>query len=247
MSCPRLETEQQRLYHRHAAAGLLDTHGQTRALVLELVQPADWDSLGRVWQCVQDELLLPAPGIAVSGGDAYQLWFSVAEAVNVAQAQRFLQGLCQRYLGHLPPSRWRWWPQPPGHEGATPADNPSVPPVATANGHWSAFIKPELATVFTEPRLEFAPNLDAQAQLLAALQPTPVADFERALQQLQPNAPPASPASVVPPAPTPPTASPALPHTAHPRDFLLAVMNDPGTDLQWRIEAAKALLPWFER
>ena len=108
-------------------------------------------------------------------------------------------------------------------------------------------IKPDLATVFTEPWLEFSPNLDAQAQLLAALQPTPVADFERALQQLQPTAPPTSPASVVPPAPTPPTASPALPHATHPRDFLLAVMNDPGTDLQWRIEAAKALLPWFER
>ena len=119
--------------------------------------------------------------------------------------------------------------------------------MATANGHWSALIKPELATVFTEPWLEFAPNLDAQAQLLAALQPTPVADFERALQQLQPTALPANPASVVPPAPTPPTASPALPHTAPPRDFLLAVMNDPSTDLQWRIEAAKALLPWFER
>jgi hypothetical protein len=27
-----------------------------------------------------------------------------------------------------------------------------------------------------------------------------------------------------------------------PRDFLLRVMNDAGVDLQWRIEAAKALL-----
>jgi hypothetical protein len=37
------------------------------------------------------------------------------------------------------------------------------------------------------------------------------------------------------------------PEARDPKRFLLAVMNDPATDMPLRIEAAKALLPYFER
>ena len=65
---------------------------------LALARPADWEVLGRVWKGVQDELGWPAPGIAVSGTDACQLWFSLADPLPPAQAHALLERLRLRYL-----------------------------------------------------------------------------------------------------------------------------------------------------
>ena len=61
-----------------AQAGLVDPRGRVRALVLELARPAAWEPLATVWRGVQADLELPAPAIAVSGVDGYQLWSAVA-------------------------------------------------------------------------------------------------------------------------------------------------------------------------
>jgi hypothetical protein len=192
-------------------------------MVLELARPASWDVLSRVWQGVQADLELPAPAIAVSGSDGYQLWFSLSESVPVAQAMAFLQSLCRRYLGDVKPERIVM----------QPAVDASVPPIEVAPGFWSAFVASDLASLFTdEPWLDLPPGDDAQADLLSRLQSMKPGDFKRAL----------GPAS----APTPPALADASVTGLDPRRFLLQVMNDPATELHLRIEAAKALLPYFE-
>ena len=83
------------------------------------------------------------------------------------------------------------------------------------------------------------PNPDGQAQLLAPLKSISPAEFELALQRLRPAA--------VPPAPG--LASNAAAQAAaslDPKRFLLDVMNNDSQDLALRIEAAKALLPYFD-
>ena len=218
----RLQSELQRLYLRPDAGA----DGSVRAMVLELARPASWDVLAKVWQGVQADLQLPAPGIAVNGIDGYQLWFSLAGPVPGAQATRFLEALRARYLADVAQSRV-----------ALHTDISQVPPLETAPGRWSAFVTPDLAALFAdEPCLDLAPSADAQAELLARLQSAKPADLQRALQQLAP-APAPGEAGVQPPA----TGS-----TGDPRSFLLEVMNDRTVDLQLRIEAAKALLPYFE-
>jgi hypothetical protein len=107
----RLDTELHRLYPAPAAPG------QVRAMVLELARPASWEALSRVWQGVQAELELPAPAIAVSGVDGYQLWFSLAHAVPAAEAANFLEQLRRRYLADIAPERLAlhpWLDLPPG-------------------------------------------------------------------------------------------------------------------------------------
>ena len=61
---PHLQTEFQRLYLPPAATSgqLIDDQGLTRALVLEVGGPANWDLLGAVWRGVQAELEWPALG-----------------------------------------------------------------------------------------------------------------------------------------------------------------------------------------
>jgi hypothetical protein len=89
---------------------LVDAQGRVRALVLQLGRPADWSALSRVWQGVQLDLAWPAPAIAVSGKDGYQLWFSLAQAVPVAQARTVLTAVQARYLGDVAPARVDLWP-----------------------------------------------------------------------------------------------------------------------------------------
>lgn len=220
----RLHTELQRLYLR--ADGAQEAAGSVRAMVLELARPASWDALSRVWQGVQADLQLPAPGIAVNGIDGYQLWFSLAGPVPEAQARGFLEALRQRYLPDVAPSRV-----------AMHTRIQQVPPLETAPRRWSAFVTSDLAALFAdEPCLDLAPSADAQADLLSRLQSAKPADLQRGMQQLTP-APARSDAAARPP---------ASGSTDDPRRFLLEVMNDRTVDLQLRIEAAKSLLPYFE-
>lgn len=231
----RLHTERSRLYLGPPAEGhdtvddsrLIDAHGLTRALVLGLARPADWDAMSRVWQGVQADLELPAPAIAVCGAEGYQLWFSLAQPVRVEQAQAFLELLRLRYLSAVAPRRITLSPTPTGHTRLVPA-------LQADTGQWSAFVSSDLAAVFADdPSLDLPPGEDNQADLLSRLKSIQPAELQAALERLQPEA--VSPPAAAPLAPTS--------HAAQdPRSFLLAVMNDTAVPMALRIEAAKALL-----
>ncbi|KAF1050200.1 hypothetical protein [Xylophilus sp.] len=230
-----LSSELRRLYlvpstDSAADAAPIDRAGRVRALVLELAGPADWDLLAPLWREVQAELHLPAPGIAVSGTDALQLWFSLAEPVPAAQAHVFLEALRSRYLPQVDRRRVRLWPAADGAVHAAP-----VPAPQAGTDHWSAFIASDLPAVFADtPWLDIEPSEEGQAALLRALRVTKPAEFAEALQRLaQGAAPPAPPAARIAPAPG---------TVDDPRRFLRSVMNDGAAPLALRIEAAKVLL-----
>lgn len=231
----RLHAELSRLYlcppagDRDAVddSRLIDANGLTRALVLGLAQPADWDAMSRVWQGVQADLELPAPAIAVCGADGYQLWFSLVQPVTVAQAHDFLERLRLRYLSTVAPRRITLSPGPAGHTRLVPA-------LQADTGQWSAFVSSDLAAVFADdPSLDLPPGEDNQADLLSRLKSMKPAELEAALERLQPE-------ETLPPASAPSTKTRHAPQD--PRSFLQAVMNDASVPLALRIEAAKALL-----
>ncbi|MDB5752763.1 MAG: hypothetical protein JWP65_3184 [Ramlibacter sp.] len=218
----RLDTELHRLYPAPAAPG------QVRAMVLELARPASWEALSRVWQGVQAELELPAPAIAVSGVDGYQLWFSLAHAVPAAEAANFLEQLRRRYLADIAPERLALHP----FQGAAV----TPPPVEARPGNWSAFLAQDLAALFVEePWLDLPPGLDQQAELLSRLTSIKPAELGRALARLL----------ATPEAAQAPQAAAGGAATT-PKAFLLEVMNDRAAPLALRIEAAKALLPYLD-
>jgi len=215
----RLQAELDRLYRHEASSN-------GRALVLEVVQPVGWDALSLAWQGVQADLELPAPAIAVSGVDAIQLWFSVEAPVDAAQAHAFLDGLRARFLADVPPARVRTWP----------ANALARVPALQATGNWSAFVSPDLITVFSDtPWLDIEPGDEGQATLLRPLRSIAPKAFADAIARLREHAQDA-------PAPAPTREEPKDAGD-DPRAFLLRVMNDERVDMALRIEAAKALLP----
>ena len=254
----RLQSELRRLYLPQASSGqdtaadaasLVDDGGRVRAMVLELARPADWAALSTVWAGVHTDQAFPAPAIAVSGKDGYQLWFSLAQPLPAAQATAFLDALRVRYLGDIRPQRIGLWPRldaaalQPTPLSTPPSTPPTlhaslVPAVQAGTGLWSAFIAPDLAAAFAdEPWLDLPPNRDGQCNLLARLKSISADDLAVALGRLQPAAvlAPAQPAAAAGP-----QAGPGL----DPKRFLLDIMNNPGVALGLRIEAAKALLPY---
>jgi len=248
----RLQTELHRLYLPHdaqsecpdpadEAISLMGVDGRVRALVVELAQQAGWNGVAALWQGVQDDLDLPAPAIAVSGMDGFQVWFSLAESVPIAQALDFLASLRLRYLGVIAAKHIR---MKPTANDSTPWQSQHaklVPACQGESGRWSAFVAPGLAGMFAdEPWLDLPPGPDAQAKLLSGLKSIQPAEFRLAQERLRPvGAPTAVAVASV-------TADAA--HEAQdPKHFLLAVMRDPATEMLLRIEAAKALLPYFER
>lgn len=248
----RLDAELHRLYlvqpAAGEAAGLVGSGGRVRALVLELVRPATWTGLSAVWQGVQGDLDLPAPAIAVSGRGGYQLWFSLAQPVEVDVALAFLEGLRTRYLGAIPPERIRMEPTPDVSGSAGVRHVEAIPPNQVAPERWSAFVSADLAPLFAdEPWLDHPPGADAQADLLSRLASTSPERFLRASERLRAERPAQVQAAAVPEGPrveghaTRTVARPAD-EAQEPAAFLLAVMRDPSVDLQLRIEAASALL-----
>jgi hypothetical protein len=245
----RLQTEFQRLYlpptaraDSADAPGLIGADGRVRTLVLALGRPADWDTLSPLWRGVQSDLDLPAPAIAVNGVDAFELWFSLAEPVPVAEAAAFLQGLRQRYLADVKPARLRLWP-----EAVVPSASPGpsrIPALQPATGRWSAFVAPDLPAIFgDDPSLDFQPVDDAQAEQLHRLASIPPDAWQAALAHLQAVVPAAAPAALPSPVSSVASAHAALQGPYQdPRRFLLDVMNDPTVALALRIDAAKALL-----
>ncbi len=229
----RLQTELNRLYRpRHQVPGPADG-APVRAMVLELTGPPEWETLSSAWRGVQAELALPAPGIAVSGTDALQLWFSLAEPVAPGRARAFLEGLRRRFLGDVDTRRVRLL-----------TDAAPVPAEQPRSGNWSAFVAPDLAPVFAEtPWLDIAPNEEGQAALLGALEVTKPAAFEAALRALGPAeeglARAAAEAVATPELRAHPVPAPA---DADPRRFLQQVMQDERAPLALRVEAARVLL-----
>ncbi len=226
------------------AIDLVDADDMARALVVEFEDSGDWQHAANLYQAVQDELDLPAPALSVSGNQGYALWFSLADAVPVAQAAVFLTALRSSYLADLPVSRVGLRPTADAIARVTLA--PSRHPVS---GKWAAFIDPSLGGMFIdEPWLEMAPNQDKQAELLAAIKSIKAAEFQAALSVLH---------SASPTDPAPTDAEPTSPGVVaarrrsslnvgsgyhDPQSFLLAVMNDTSASARHRIAAAKALL-----
>ena len=246
----RLDTELDRLYlgglvfaqEDAQTSSLVDARGRVRALVMEVVQPAGWDVLSRVWQGVQAELELPAPAIAVSGTDGLQLWFSLEASIDVARAHAFLDALRTRFLADVPAKRVRLMP-----DASQPARHAALVPALQASGDtWSAYVAPDLAGVFSDaPWLDVEPGEEGQAALLRGLHAIKPPAFADALARLAADA---RPAPAREPATTAASAASIAASSAgdpadDPRRFLLRVMNDETVPLALRIEAAKALLP----
>jgi hypothetical protein len=257
----RLRSELDRLYHPSPSPGTAHA-GTTRCLVLLCKRPGAWPALRPAWQGVQADLGWPAPAIVVDGVDAIELWFSFQAALSEEQAQGLGQTLIRHYLPDVLPGRAQVRLQ------AGSADTGAMPPFERLPGQWSAFVAPDLAAVFADdPWLDMPPGEDAQADLLSRLRPVPPEEVAAALQRwATSNATTEAEETVrtartlVPAqasrelATTGPHAVPAT-HTgftlpvgqpASARAFLQQVMNDASVPLQWRVEAAKALLPLEE-
>ena len=236
----RLAAEFQRLY----AAG---PDGASRALVLDVGRPSDWELLANVWRGVQLDLALPAPGIAIAGENSYQLWFSLERGCSPEAAAAFFEDLKSRYLAGIAGPRIRCLTEPP------------VVPAEVREGQWSAFVAPDLAPVFVEATwLDIPPGAEGQADLLKSLKSITPQAWEAALATLAPRGPQdvarpdgrsdrASTGEATPEAPrvtSAPAVQSAIPtNFTDPRTFLLHVMNDATLPMAMRIEAAKALLP----
>ncbi|MCG2575826.1 hypothetical protein LZ012_02315 [Dechloromonas sp. XY25] len=227
----KLSGELQRL---HFLPGQHSDSGQ-QALGIAFRRAADWEAAALLWHAVQDELDLPAPAVSVDG-QGYRLWFSLAEPVAAQQVRRFLDGLRSRYLADMPASRLEF-----GIAG-------DLPPCQLADAErWGAFIDPGMGSMFTaEPWLEMAPNRNQQADLLAAFASIKAVEFERTLAQLDTAVAESGDKSLGSTSSASDTLALAGPY-ADPKSFLLAVMNAPKASPQQRIEAAKALLPYFEQ
>lgn len=244
----RLQAEQCRLYLVADPACesevLIDTQDRVRSMVVEVAQQAGWGAVATLCQGIQDDLDLPTPAIAVSGGRGFEVWLSLAEPVSVAEAQAFLAALCQRFLSQVPARHVQCQPareQPTRHARLVPA-------LQEATGRWSAFVAPGLASMFAdEPWLDVPPGIDAQAQLLCRLESISIADFARAKQELgvrdTPTTGDAEPALGVAYGANLSSGQGADLAETDPRRFLLTVMNDSAVEMVLRIEAAKALLP----
>lgn len=245
----RIDAARQRLFLFPQSAegthGPINADGFVRALVLALHSPADWAALVPLWRGVQTDFDWPEPAIAVNGSDAFELWFSLADALPRAEAAQLLTQLQRRYLPDVRADRLRAWPS--ADASAAP---PVCPPFAAGPERWAAFVTSDLPAVFgDDPALDFEPGADAQADLLARLRPITADPLRRARAALAPVeklAMPAIPAPAAEPAPAPTAVSSAGTSTLgrhdDPRAFLLAVMNDPTAPLALRIEAAKGLL-----
>ncbi|NTV70300.1 MAG: hypothetical protein HGA71_09160 [Azonexaceae bacterium] len=237
---------------------LVSSQGMLRTLVICIDRGCYWEQLAALYQAVQEDLDLPAPAISVSVEDGYQLWFSLAEPVPSQQAQFFLNALRLKYLVDIPLSRLKFRP---AIEACANAESLSVLPLMQTltepAERWSAFIDPTMGSMFVdESWLEMAPNLDKQAAMLAGVESIKSTDFQRVLTLLQEEA--ALSASLVESsrsgresgpqgvATDPPLLSSGVRgNFSDPKSFLMAVMNDPQTCTCDRIEAAKALLPYF--
>lgn len=235
------------------ALGLVGPDGMVRSMAASFEKAADWEEVAKLYQAIQEELELPAPAISISGHGGYTLWFSLTEAVAAPLATAFLEALRLKYLAEMPLSSLSFHPDAKG-----PKLLPLAPALDETTGKWSAFIDPSMGGMFVdEPGLEMAPNMGRQADMLDRLESIKPADLVRAtaVMQASDNADSSEPAEH--PVSERNDGDKQLPglrpacqslasgkYYTDPRDFLLAVMNDPSASAKQRIKAAKALLPY---
>ena len=232
------------------AAYGVSPQGLVRALVLELAKPAEWALVSAMYHAVRSDLGLPVPAIAVSGTDAYQLWFSVREPVQILEGRAFLSCLRARYWPDVADDRVRILPSQDPLGGIVVHATP--PPILQeVSGNWSAFVSPGLASLFEEtPWLDTPPSPDAQADVLSQMQSIKPAQFLEVMSHLAAPHHQKVPTISTLPSFAEHARKPGNPHPTipgnDPRAFLLRVMNDPSVDWRSRVEAAKALLPYAE-
>lgn len=227
-----------------ARLDLVGSSGLTRALLVGLRKAADWEALARLYEALQQDLGFPAPAISVSGSDGFWLWLSLAEPVPLARADAFLAALRERYLDALPAASLLLCPRAERSVELPPAR-------CAASDRWSAFIDPSMGAMFVEQAgLDMTPSRDRQADLLAALTSVKADDFARALAILgqgAPVQPRVGSAKEFCEESGDESGHIATGRCDDPRSFLLAVMNDASSPAHLRVEAAKALLPYFEK
>lgn len=228
-----------------SALNLVGSNGMVRTLVIVVGRGSDWEAVAALCTGLQTDLGWPAPAIAVAPDSGYQVWLSLAAPIALAEAGEVLQALRRKYLPDVPVSRLRCLP-------GLAAGEQSIPPVPAfhaESGRWSAFIDPGMGSMFKdECGLDLAPNLERQADMLAGLASIQATSLQQAIVSWQDEAVPVADGA------QPEGAGPggALPTTicvgsgySDPRSFLLAVMNDPTCSTRDRIEAARALLPYY--
>ena len=238
------------------AVQLASVDRMVRTLLVRFERAADWALAAQLYAAVQQELELPAPAVSVSGKEGYCLWFSLADPVALESAGNFLQALREAYLHELQPAHLSFFPDSAALQEAFL----NLPPALhSTSGKWSAFIDPGMGSMFVdEPGLGMAPNMDRQADLLAGLKSMKKVDFERAQLSLKNRCAVRAVqseqvaanlcASVFSSESQTPGASGTLnvgSEFSDPKNFLLAVMNDASARADQRIEAAKALQPYF--
>lgn len=261
----KLESELQRLYFLpgQAWAGLqspptspspifrlVTENGLARCLLISIAKGADWEYVAALHRGLQEDFELPAPAISVSVDEGYQVWLSLAEPVPLQLLEDFARDLCQRYLAEISTAKLK---TRPAKESASKFAA-LVPLRHGDEERWSAFIDPTMGSMFVdETWLEMTPSLDRQAAILSAIESISAQDFHRVSLLVQaPPKPLAGCASISPHASnaesdsTPVALLNIAGHFADPRSFLLAVMNDQSASANHRIEAAVALLPFFE-
>lgn len=174
--------EQHVLGKRFLPIDLVTGDGRTRAIVIGFHNTANceetehWRLLCVVANALQVELGLPAPAVSISGAGGYGLWLSLEASAPTARIQKFLELLHSAYF-------------PSMDLRADAASVPlELPPCLDQNtGKWAAFIHSSLGASFAdESGLEMAPPLAGQATLLAPLQSISEAQFQRAMNILEP-------------------------------------------------------------
>lgn len=232
-----------------SSISLVAQNGMTRVMVVGFERSNDWDHAATLYQAVQGDLELPPPAVSASGGQGYQLWFSLSEPVSLKRASLFLSALRRTYLPDIQPSHLAFWPDLSESFPVGPSPLLFPPLCHEATGKWSAFIDPGMGSMFVEePGLGMAPMVDRQADLLVGLEGIKPDDFERTLNRLQRETTSPEPAAATLEEENSQATSRTLNVDSHfpdPKSFLLAVINDSSLSLDHRIEAAKVLMPYF--
>ncbi|MBB3221164.1 hypothetical protein [Pseudoduganella umbonata] len=195
----------------------LASDGTVRTLVIPFDWRKDgggteqWERLCAVANALQGELGLPAPAVSISGAAGFRLWLSFESPLPVATAQHFLDLLRAAYFPELARPAQGW---------LAPVEMPPCRNPAT--GKWAAFIHPGMGASFAdEPALEMMPPTAAQTAFLQGLQSIGAAQFQHALDVLQPALDVAQPPSGPAAAPALPAAAPPLGSDAVPPGLLL--------------------------
>ena len=235
----RLQREFGRLFGAPDASAesieLIDGDGRVTMLVVVIARSRDWQALAGLLDGLQEILGLQRPVVAVDGKAGFQVWLPLAEPVAPDVAASFLLAVRRQFLGDIADADLALLPM---LGGATRVRR--IPALSAQSERWSAFIDPTMGSMFAEGGgLDFEPNPDRQAELLASVSPVEAADFVRALAVL-------SATDATAPASAEGSNVAAIGSYSEPRDFLLAVMNDPLASVGHRIKAAKALRPYFK-